>query len=237
MLLTTMTELEINNQVQSEFKKLRETTVERLALEYDQERKKLKINKASTYAKEYHVKTKGKNTWVICIAKMLAIEKYENTGHSSASCAIHYHTHKGIQVLMPLPDGRAVVINPHFLKRYNERLKLNLDKTLDVIVHFLKNSSEVYQMMLPKEDKTGVIGYCKSGILLGEMHFNNNWLVWKTFVSRDLARKHQQIREIAMIKHQIDEMTRQMHTPSFNLMKAKNTLAKIKEIMGWDGQL
>jgi hypothetical protein len=90
MLLTTMNPVEINKQIHAEWARLWDTTVERLLQEYEKERKKFKIEKDRTYARDYHVKTKGKNTWIICIYKSIAKSKYEGQHSTSVCCAVYY---------------------------------------------------------------------------------------------------------------------------------------------------
>lgn len=191
MLLTTMSEAEINKQIHTEWAKLWDTTVKRLLDDYDKERRKLKIEKERTYVRDYHVKTKGKNTWVICIFKSVSNPKYDGQYTTSVCCAVYYFAEKGTRVMIPCDGGKTSVYNAHFFKRYNERLNLGLEKQLDIIVHFLKYNHDIYDVLLPHGNQINVMGYCRDGFLLGQLFTKHNWLVWKTFVSRDIAREKQ----------------------------------------------
>lgn len=204
MLLTTMTPAEITAQVKREYHNLSLTTIPRLVYEYDRERRKCKIDKSAKYCKDYHIRTAGKNNWIICIGKSTACPRYTGPDTSIINLAVYYHTEKGIRAISPCYDDRELsVYNGHFFSRYNERLQLNLSRTVDVIVHFLKNDRECcYHTSQKKKESTYRMGFCKNGMLLGEYEQNEkyNWLIWKTFVSRDLTRADQEKMDEQLIK-------------------------------------
>lgn len=69
MLVPAMNHLEMAAQIRSEYHKICTTTLLRLGVEYDRERGKLKIPKEAMYPKEYEIKTKAKNNWIIFLHK------------------------------------------------------------------------------------------------------------------------------------------------------------------------
>jgi hypothetical protein len=232
MLLTTMTDAEISTQIHKEYSILWDTTVERLLGEYDRERRKLKVDKASTYEKDYRVKTHGKNNWIICIGKQPSYPKYTGDESTCITCAVYYHAERGTRVLIPADGGRTSVFNPHFFHRYNERLNLQLQKPLDVIVHFLKNSKDIYDYLSPHQNKIKVNGYCKNGLLFGELSPDKKWLVWKTFVSRDLAKPEQEQME-AILKGQLaKQLLDDLERPWLKPEQVKSEIHKIYELIG-----
>jgi hypothetical protein len=93
--------------------------------------------------------------------------------------------------MIPCDGGKTSVYNAHFFNRYNERLNLGLKKQADIIVHFLKYNHDVYDVLLPEKNQINVIGYCRDGMLMGQLFENRKWLVWKTFINRDIAREQQ----------------------------------------------
>ncbi len=191
MLVPSMNATEIKTQVYREFDKLFNTTVKRLSTEYDRERKKLKIDKTRMYVKDYHIKTTGKNNWIICIGKAASKEKYDGIGTLAVCTVVYYYTEKGIRVFNPLKDGFVAVYNGHLFQRYNERLHLNLSQPVDILSHFFKNDAELHDTIIEKQQRQYTVGFCKSGMLLGEYIPEDNWQIWKTFVSRDLTRASQ----------------------------------------------
>ena len=193
MLLSTMTSAEVNTQINREVLKLKATTLPRLLQEYDRERRKLKIEKHSNYCKDYRIKTAGKNNWIICVNKSIAHSKYRNVEDATISCAVYYYSDKGIRLFCPEEDGRVNVYNGHFLNRYNERLGLGLSNMTDIILHFLKNDRESYYQTETDNGEGPAIAFCRNGMMLGraECTHQYNWLIWKTFVNKELTRKDQ----------------------------------------------
>lgn len=231
MLVTSMNPAEINNQIYREYDKLWSSTVTRLVHEYHRERKKLKIDKDRLYTKDYHIKTTSKNNWIICIGKAPSIEKYNNPESTTVTCVVYYYTEKGIRVFNPGSKEAVAVFNGHFFKRYNERLHLNLSKPVDIIVHFFKHSRDIHQTLLPKEQKMYSIGFCKNGMLLGEFNYNEKWLVWKTFISRDLTKRNQEEVEYELINSLQTEVETALKNEQYDKQQVRDWQNKIKGIL------
>ena len=189
-----MTSAEINTQISREVLKLKETTFPRLMQEYDRERRKLKVDKNSPYCKDYRIKTAGKNNWIICVNKSLAHPKYRGIQDAAISCGVYYYSEKGIRLFGPEEDGSLNVFNGHFLNRYNERLCLGLSSLTDIMVHFLKNDRQSYYQTKTENGKDSAIAFCKNGMMLGQAECTDRykWLIWKTFVNKELTRKYQE---------------------------------------------
>lgn len=166
---------------------IKSTTFERLLKEYDRERRKWKINPTSDYAKAYTIKTKAKNNWIIIIRKPYSIGKYNNTGDTCSCCLTYYHSNEGLLVLRQRDEENSMEAYwGHFFKRYNERMHLNLSSTVDIIKTFFINSGSVgYHVYPNKEFRTA--GICKEGFLFGRLDQQNNWIINKTFVSKEIA--------------------------------------------------
>lgn len=234
MLLTTMTPAEISTQIYREYDKLFQTTVMRLLYEYDRERKKLKIDKTRLYTQDYHVKTKDKNKWIICISKAPAYDKYNGAETTGVSCSVYYHAEKGIRVFNPASPELVEVYNGHFFVRYNERLGLNLTNTVDMITHFFKYNRDIKCVTDEKGDRLMATGFCKHGLLLGEydLNYNYDWLVWKTFVSRDLVRKDQKKTENETLQEIITAYQTELQKQECDKQLLWSYQNKIREITG-----
>jgi hypothetical protein len=90
------------------------------------------------------------------------------------------------------------VFNGHFFIRYNERMKLGQTNIVDMIKAFFINCGYL-QIERQKGDKEFTVGICKEGIALGNYYGDPEWLVHKTFISRDLARNDQDLHEKALL--------------------------------------
>jgi hypothetical protein len=191
MLVEAMNPDEITREVMKDFNKLSKTTAERLGDEYDRERRKFKIDKTKTYSKAYLIKTASKNTWILFFSKAPAQKKYIGRDSINVGYVVYFYTSKGLSVINRATGNFLELYYGHFFKRYNERMKLNLDKPLDIIKSYFKHGGNVVYSVINKNAHEYTIGICRHGILLGELSHNRQWLINKTFVSRDLARPDQ----------------------------------------------
>jgi hypothetical protein len=62
MIVPAMNKKEIEAEIKKDLAKIYKSTIPRLAVEYDRERRKLKIDKADDYKKIYCIKTGSKNS-------------------------------------------------------------------------------------------------------------------------------------------------------------------------------
>jgi hypothetical protein len=187
MLVDSMTPAEITKEIQKDFLKLYNTTADRLGEEYNRERKKLKIDTGRTYPKAYSIKTATKNTWILFFSMAPRETKYKGIDSINVSYVVYYYNATGLRVFHHTSGKQIEVYNGHFFTRYNERMHLNLDKPLDIVKkYFMYGSHSIYSIE-KKDDKEYTIGISSEGILLGELQHDRQWLVNKTFISRDTA--------------------------------------------------
>lgn len=182
-----MNHKEVAAEFMRDLEKIKATTLERLLLEYDRERRKWKINPAKDYAKVYTIKTKAKNNWIIILRKPYSIEKYKDTGDICYCCISYYHDKNGLTVLRPRDTDECIEAYwGHFFNRYNERMHLNLSSIVEVIKTFFLNSGCVgYHIYPERNNKT--VGICSEGFLFGNLDKESNWIINKTFVSKEIA--------------------------------------------------
>jgi len=231
MLVEAMNPVEIVTQVYREFSKIYCTTLPRLVNEYDRERRKLKIDKSRIYTRHYAIKTAQKNNWIIFIGKAPSKEKYKGMGCANTCCMVYYYTSKGFRVFVP-STNMCVVYNGHLFKRYNERLNLNLASTLEAAIHYFKYNGYEYHNAFEKKGQIYTIGFCKDGLLFGQLKHNNVWLEWKTFISRNLARADQDEMEQQLIQQLQDSIETELKNETADTTTLKIIQDKIKAVIG-----
>lgn len=202
MLVEAMNYQEISQEVMKDFMKLRSTTEERLAEMYDRERRKLKVDKYSCYPKAYSVKTGTKNNWIIIFRKSTVHEKYKSQKEINVHYIVYYHTAKGLNVISHSNNYHELFYG-HFFKRYNERMKLNLDKHVDIVTDYFLNTPEIYYKITTKNNCNATIGVCDKGYLMGEYLPKENFVINKTFVSKDISHEGQRKAEKYLMQFKI----------------------------------
>ena len=200
MLVPAMNRQELYAQVAKENNKLCETTMQRLADDYDRERKKLKIKKESDYFKDYQIKTGGKNTWFIFFHKCPSKEIYTGKDCISFLNVVYYYDKIGLKVLYVDENQTMSTYSGHFFKRYNERLGLNISNPLEIVKVFFKNCGYAHANVIEKKNKLYLFGVVKDGLILGDYHQDPITTEWKTFISRDLKRVDQEEQEKSIIE-------------------------------------
>jgi len=227
MLLESMNEKEITAQLQQEYRKILDTTLPRISHEYEKERKKLKIDKTRTYHKEYCIKTAGKNSWMIFVGKQPSVPKFKDAYSTYQVCCTYYHTKKGLQIFVPEPTQTLLMVYyGHFFKRYNERLHLNLPDTLAAVKHYFKNNIYLHADIWAEKEHIYAVAITKYGLMLGNVMYENKWVLWKTFVSRDLLRKDQDEMEIELITQLQAQIAEKLEkNEPYDKMKLQNTMS------------
>lgn len=232
MLVPSMNQLELTMEVFNDFEILYETTANRLSKEYDRERRKLKIDKRRVYARQYEIKTKSKNPWIISVCKAPAHHKYNGEDSIHVGFVTWYYGNSGLTVFQVSPPFRLRVFYGHFFKRYNERMNLQLNKPVDLIKrYFLHNTYAGYTVYKENETKK-FIGFSPEGIMLGEPRYNDLWLVNKTFVSKDLCRTDQDAEERATIARIQERLQKKMQVPAYNAVEYDQDMSVINVLQG-----
>jgi hypothetical protein len=211
MLVPTMNRHEVTAEVVRDEKKVMDTSYPRLLMEYDRERKKLKIDKTKPYCKAYPIKTAAKNNWILFIEKSPSVPVYKTFADTVFGCVVYYYSKEGLKVLRQAKGNFAIeAYYGHVFTRYNERMGLNLSKSTDMIQAFFKNNGYSNIKLIDKNEKKFTHGICKEGTLLGEYKSEPDWLVHKTFISKDLKREDQIKKERKlMLDLQMDFISKQ----------------------------
>lgn len=232
MLVDTMNYIEITNEIKKDYEKIYATTLIRLGEEYERERKKLKIDKTRTYTREYCIKTAKKNNWIIFLRKAPSKEKFNSKYDSQVTAIAYYYNKTGLRVFNRTDIGVVAVYNGHFFTRYNERLKLNLTKLLDIVKHFFKYNAYMARDLVKKNDRYYVISFCRDGLALGELQYGFLWMVNKTFVSKDLLKPEQDEAEKEIIAELQQEIVFGMGTGKLSETTWMDQIDRIKAIEG-----
>ncbi|MDQ6763050.1 MAG: hypothetical protein M3015_10555, partial [Bacteroidota bacterium] len=149
---------------------------------YDKGRKKRGIKESAIYATSFPVKSLAGNNWILFIQKSASAKKY--TGIESASLlAVTYHyCEKGITAFYLTETNIIVGFNPHFFDRYNERMQLNLEHSLDIVRAFFKKGIYCQQGTIKVDGKKQLIAFRADGFQLGHYYVKDGYIEWRTFV-------------------------------------------------------
>ncbi|HLK27274.1 MAG TPA: hypothetical protein VKT28_01740 [Puia sp.] len=191
MLVETMSVAETSREIFKDFDKLRNSSALRLAAEYDRERRKLKVDHKKSYPKVYPIKTAAKNTWLLFLSKAPAIEKYKEIDAINIAYVTYYYNSKGLQVFHLSSGGFTEVYSAHFFNRYNERMNLQLQNPIDIVKRYFMRGAYALYSIIPKKGRKYTIGTSVDGFLLGDISHNGEWLMNRTFITRDMSKPDQ----------------------------------------------
>jgi hypothetical protein len=208
-----MNRQEVASELIRDYEALHKSTIDRLCDEYIRERKKWKINKEKEYPKVYPIRTKRKNNWLIIVRKPPSDETFN--GDVVYSCVVYYYDKKGLCVLRYSDDINLVeVFCGHFFKRYNERMRLDLSGTIDIIKAFFVNNGSMHHRMLLRDGTS--LSLCREGFAFGRVHDKGNWLVHKTFITKDMAHYDQILMEMGMTEAYARDLLAAYASKNFN---------------------
>ena len=226
MLVPAMTLPEIAAQLNREYAKIRETTVMRLAHEYDRDRRRLRINKEDMYPRTYEIKTAGKNNWIIVLSKIPAVKKYEGVGIVNCLCVAYTYGNNGLMVYYPESPRVLIGFTAHFFKRYNERLGLHLSNPIDVVKTFLTNGLYCTQKLVQSKKSSYLVAFGVDGIRFGRIKHNGRYVEWKTFVTREMADARQKAWERSLNMQRLLELPEAFDPAA--LMKVKSKVIALR---------
>lgn len=182
MLVDTMNQAEITREFFLDWEIVKERSEDRLLQLYERERRRNKIPKDEQFSRAYEIRSQRKNNWIFLFSKARSESKYK--GLVNVAYLMYYYNSKGIRVFKKIPTGGLSVYNGHLFSRYNERLRLNIVNTIDLVKHFFKNNGYAPIKILPKDGKDLTVSVCHDGLMLGEKQ--GNWIINKTFITKDL---------------------------------------------------
>jgi len=76
-------------------------------------------------------------------------------------------------------------------------MSLGISNSLDIVKEFFKNNGAFLSKIIENEGLMYTLSICRDGLLLGEIQ--KEWNVYKTFISKDLAREDQKEKEEKII--------------------------------------
>lgn len=192
MLVPAMNLREIIAQIRDEHARLCRTTLLRLTAEYDRERKKKKIPKSDSYPREYEIRTKGKNNWIIFMHMPPGVQRYAGPWCIYSLSVVYYYSNQGFKAFSLSNNTMVGGYTSHFFKRYNQRMNLKLSNIVDVLKAYFKVGNYVKFTEVNKHNnRPKLIGFRSDGILFAEV-FNDEYMECKTFVNYELIRPYQE---------------------------------------------
>lgn len=189
MVVPSMTRKEITKEFLNDYDAfLNSSTQDRIVVDYNRERLKLKIKKEEDYPKFYEIRTKSKNNWIIKLRKNPLIKKFQYPEDSGLELIMYFHNKYGINVLATTVDYKIAHYYQHFFERFSLRMELNMPNMLDVIkMYFRRNDSHFYNFLPQPDGSIKTLGIVKDGFVYGEMDKVDKWNVNKTFISNKTA--------------------------------------------------
>jgi hypothetical protein len=225
MLIDTMTPQELTMEISKNYGNI-QNSLDRLAQGYDRERRRGKISKYDRYCRAYEIKTKKKNNWVIFMDKGPSDEKYKSLDSIAVGSHVYYYTPLGLRVFkIMLPTGLSV-FNAHLFTRYNERMNLGLTIPLEIVKHFFTNNGYYIARIIAKDNREFIFTTCSEGILLGELQEGRRWIVYNTFLTRDLIRPDQTETEAELISNLQSEIEAELTRKDFDKTTYKADILK-----------
>jgi len=202
MIVEAMTMEEIRNELKKDFPIVfRKANYVSIA-----ERKTLKLDRGTECHGFYEYYSKYKNHWIyrIVYTKKETFFSFLNYNNDS----------RGLNAIVTTGDmdDTLFFLNGHFFKRYNERRKLGLTTTFDILSAFLEETTAFDPVVVSDLGNNLNEVFCtgKSGVLLGVENTVTNTIRINTFISNDMLKTNQQ--ELA--KQRRDEML--LDTEFFN---------------------
>jgi len=215
MILNTMTPAEITSEILNDFN-ISVKSWERLCNEYDRERKKLKIEKDLAYHKIFKIKSHKKNVWVFILSKAPSHEKYRSADSINVLSYTYLFTPSGLRVFKVVPTGGLAVYNGHLFNRYYERMGLPPAEPVQMVNTFFINNGYSTAKAKLVDGKSFVLGVCKDGFILGELQNNNQWIVYKTFITRNQSGGDQDGIELNLLNGLQDQIEKQLNEDDFD---------------------
>lgn len=207
-----MTDMEVTKEIMIDYVGLAQTSLKRLADEYNRERKRKKVPKEASYTKYYEIRTRKKNRWLVHMSKPPADTKF--TGNACSAFITYHYGLQGLRVYKIIPDGGLSVFNSHVFQRYNERMALNIKEPLELIKHFFTYNGFFHYRLRVEGNTTFSIGRCRDGLLLGTLENQGAWIMHRTFISKQMMKVDQEeIRQNMMenLQNQIEAMLNEDH--------------------------
>lgn len=204
MLTETMNNIEIRAEIFKDFDSIINTH-NRLAIKYGRIRFEKKIRKYDTYHYWFKLKSKRKNNWLVNMSKTPGDCKYD--GEPEVKSLVVYLSRIGYRVFDVTIDKRVRVFNGHFFHRYSQRKGISHGNFNEIIEHFFNNNTFFPSKVKINESSLLVITFCNSGIMLGEIQPEFNWIVYKTFIDRTIINQTQTETEIEVLRELKNELS------------------------------
>jgi len=217
MLVDTMTHIEKLIEVEKDYRSFSYSRLQRLAADYEKERRKKKIDKAAKFTRTYKLRSPNKNFWLYHFNKDPVFKKYKKVTDCAFTMYTFYINPKGFQVfkIVPTTTGAGIqtitTYNSHVFKRYAERTGADFTQPLKTAQQFFKNNPSSISKGFDKK----VIGICSDGLLLGSYLDSN--VIFKTFITKEQMKQDQKGEEKEMLEGIESNVIELLNSNTFDL--------------------
>lgn len=189
MIVPTMTDAEIMQEVKKDFPELGKFT------EYKDKEYRRSVLKARKFPFTMLFKktTKSKNNWLVIYEARDKKDRHDSRIHFVCVS----NSKNGLWCIMPsfMHDQlHLIFFQPHFFSRYKERMKLEITGLELIYQYFSNNYDYVYELTTKQISETEYVqecfGSCKEGIALGVVTTENN-IFFKTFITHNMSKGQQ----------------------------------------------
>lgn len=154
-------------------------------------KQKKRTRKRQHIVRQYLIKSPRKNNWIITLENDLKVKDSFLYG-----IGVYRYGERGLTLYHLMTDNYTMnVYIGHFFTRFNERMGLKINDSIDRLKRFfLKNmvvwaKEEAVQVDAEVFKATGVV---REGIALGDYDRHSSIRYWRTFISKEQYREKQQ---------------------------------------------
>lgn len=216
MIVPSMTDVEIKQEVTIDFLSFAYRVGNQLCFRYAKDRKK--VDKTLTYPLAYKRISSRKNKWLFICNKAEEYNRYKGASTTSFACLTYFYNKKSFRVVKAMPseygtgiDG-ITIYNGHLFRRYAERTGLSFDKPLKVVKAFFTNNRAIVGRTIHNDH---LLTVCKDGLVLGRYDRKNRIVTANTFVTKDQMFDNQTAIEKELIASMEKEIMELLNSPKF----------------------
>ena len=182
MLVPAMTLEEIQKEIQKELS----SVANKMMFYKDKISKQIRKTNITRFQKIYDYDSLQKNKWMLGVT-------YKNKDFSFTLCVMHESARGQSAIIYSIGSKTYYYLTSHFIKRFDERLNLNLVQPREKVKYFISNTTDLNYKLLG-EHKPGIykfFGVCQTGVVLGTYHTAINMFKQNTFLANDMLNKGQ----------------------------------------------
>lgn len=192
MILPTMSDSEIVSNLNDDYRLINSRYMERLFNEYDRIRHRNHIDKKLEFSRCFEFRTPQKNNWIYILSKAPSDNTYKGLNSIVGCLLCYYFDDIGVRAFKVNPSAGITAYNTGFFNQYSNRMNLNLINPADKVKHYFTHNSNTIQAFKENGDGFDVVGLVKDGFILGNVKEGDYYILYNTFISRDLENVEQE---------------------------------------------